>query len=500
MVLGADPNHSLPVVSYYLKRAAKQGTPMIVVDPRKTELVSFADLWLRINPRADLELLNALAALLHEKNAYDSEFVDRYAEGFSIFTYGLSSLDVDKVCRVSGLTIERLNATIEFIRGKRIAVVVGHGILQQQYGIHTMGAILNLSLMTGSLGTEGGGIYVLARENNQGGAMDMGAVPNLLPGRMPLDEHAARKTWEKNWKVKISPDPGLNMSRIIEAAESGQLKALYVMGENPLRSLPQPERVKAAIEKLEFVVVQDILNNEVVKLADVALPGAAASEKSGCFTNMEGRIQHFSPVVPPPGKAKPDWEILDLLATRLGAAEPYGAVKKIREEICRLIPPYAQMNGKGQSWLNASSPMAAFHADGAGEMISFSPVVSIADEQGDADYPFQAILGTMRFHLGSGTRTAASGRIRDFDLNGEVAICAADAEQFKLKEGDTVQVESRWGTIKRKLGCSNRVGPGQLFVPLAVNANDAMNLVDLSDLADPKSTGWKTCAVKIKKA
>jgi formate dehydrogenase alpha subunit len=500
MVLGADPNHSLPVVSYYLKRAAKQGTPMIVVDPRKTELVSFADLWLRINPRADLELLNALAALLHEKNAYDSEFVDRYAEGFSIFTYGLSSLDVDKVCRVSGLTIERLNATIEFIRGKRIAVVVGHGILQQQYGIHTMGAILNLSLMTGSLGTENGGIYVLARENNQGGAMDMGAVPNLLPGRMPLDEHAARKTWEKNWKVKISPDPGLNMSRIIEAAESGQLKALYVMGENPLRSLPQPERVKAAIEKLEFVVVQDILNNEVVKLADVALPGAAASEKSGCFTNMEGRIQHFSPVVPPPGKAKPDWEILDLLATRLGAAEPYGAVKKIREEICRLIPPYAQMNGKGQRWLNASSPMAAFHADGAGEMISFSPVVSIADEQGDADYPFQAILGTMRFHLGSGTRTAASGRIRDFDLNGEVAICAADAEQFKLKEGDTVQVESRWGTIKRKLGCSNRVGPGQLFVPLAVNANDAMNLVDLSDLADPKSTGWKTCAVKIKKA
>ena len=500
LVLGADPNHSLPVVSYYLKRAAKQGTPLIVVDPRKTELVSFAAQWLRINPQTDLELLNALAALLHEKNAYDSEFIDRHAEGFSIFTYGLSSLDVDKVSRVSGLTIERLNATAEFLKGKRIAFVVGHGILQQRYGIHTMGAILNLSLMTASLGTEGGGVYVLARENNQAGAMDMGAVPNLLPGRMPLDENGARKVWEKNWKVKISPDPGLNMSRIIEAAESGQLKALYIMGENPLRSLPQPERVKAAIEKLEFVVVQDILNNEVVKLADVALPGAAASEKSGSFTNMEGRIQHFSPVVPPPGKAKPDWEILDLLATRLGAAEPYGTVEKIREEICRLVPPYAQMNGTGHSWLNASSPMAAFHADGAGKMISFSPVVSTADEQSDVDYPFQAILGTLRFHLGSGTRTIASGRIRDFDLSGEVAICAADAEQLKLKEGDTVQVESRWGAIKRKLGCSNRVGPGQLFVPLAVNANDAMNLIDLSDLADPKSTGWKTCAVRIKKA
>jgi anaerobic selenocysteine-containing dehydrogenase len=157
------------------------------------------------------------------------------------------------------------------------------------------------------------------------------------------------------------------------------------------------------------------------------------------------------------------------------------------------------MNGEGQSWLNASSPMAAFHTDGAEEMISFSPVVSTVDEKTDADYPFQAIMGSLRFHLGSGTRTIASGRIRDFDLNGEVAICAADAEQLKLKDGDTVQIESRWGAIKRKLDCSNRVGPGQLFVPLAVNANDAMNLIDLSDLADPKSTGWKTCDVKIKK-
>jgi formate dehydrogenase alpha subunit len=499
MVLGADPNHSLPVVSYYLKRAAKQDTPLIVVDPRKTELVSFADLWLRINPRTDLEMLNALAALLHEKNAYDSEFIDRYAEGFSIFTYGLSSLNVDKVSQLTGLDIQRLNETVALLKGKRIAFVIGHGILQQRYGIHTMGAILNLSLMTGSLGAEGAGVYVLARESNQSGAMDMGAVPNLLPGRMPLDENAVRKTWEKNWKVKISPDPGLNMSRIIKAAENGQLKALYIMGENPLRSLPQPERVKAAIEKLEFVVVQDILNNEVVKLADVALPGAAASEKSGSFTNMEGRIQHFSAVVPPPGTAKPDWEILDLLATRLGAVEPYGAMEKIRKEIRRLVPPYAQMKGEGMSWLSTSSPMAAFHTDGAEEMISFSPVVSTVDEKSDADYPFQAIMGSLRFHLGSGTRTIASGRIRDFDLNGEVAICEVDAGRLKLKDGDTVQIESRWGVIKRKLGCSNRVGPGQLFVPLAVNANDAMNLIDLSDLADPNSAGWKTCAVRIKK-
>ena len=498
-ILGADPCHSLPVVSYTLKRAAKKGIPLVVVDPRKTELVSFASLWLPIKPQSDLELINALAALLHEKNACASDFIDQYVEGFSIFSYSLSSLDIQKVSRVTGLTEQRLHEAAETLKGKRIAFLIGHGILQQRYGIHTMGAVLNLSLITGSLGTEGAGIYILARENNQAGAMDMGAVPNLLPGRMPLDDDRIRKTWEKNWKVKISPDPGLNMVRMIEAAENGRLKALYIMGENPLRALPQPQRVKAALEKIDFVVVQDILNNEIVKLADVALPGAAVSEKSGSFTNLEGRIQSAAPVVPPPGNAKPDWEILDLLATRLGSQNPYGAVENIRKEIRSLVPPYAEMSGHGQSWLKAFSPMAVFHADGARKMMSFSPVVSTQDDQRDADYPFTAILGSLRYHLGSGTRTSASARIQEFDLNGEVVISTRDADQLKLKDGDAVRLKSRWGMIKRKIGRSPRIGPGQLFVPLAVNANDAMNLIDLADLANPKSAGWKTCAVKIEK-
>jgi formate dehydrogenase alpha subunit len=499
VVLGADPGHSLPVVSYTLKRAAKKGIPLVVVDPRKTELVSFASLWLPIKPQSDLELINALAALLHKENAYASKFIDRYVEGFSIFSYSLSSLDLEKVSRVTGLAIQRLHEAADILKGKRIAFLIGHGILQQRHSIHTMGAILNLSLITGSLGSEGAGIFMLARENNQVGAMDMGAIPSLLPGRMPLGDDPIRKTWEKNWKVKISPDPGLNMVRMIEAAESGRLKALYIMGENPLRALPQPQRVKAALKKLDFVVVQDILNNEIVGLADVALPGAAVSEKSGSFTNLEGRIQYFAPVVPPPGSAKPDWQILDLLATRLGSPAAYGSVENIRKEIRSLVLPYAEMNGHGHSWVKAISPMAVFGADGAGKLMSFSPVVSIQDDPSDASYPYTAILGSLRYHLGSGTRTSASARIQEFYLKGEIAVSAPDADQLKLKDGDTVQLKSRWGMIRRKIARSSRIEPGQLFVPLGFEANDAMNLIELADLANPKSAGWKTCAVKINK-
>jgi formate dehydrogenase alpha subunit len=226
LTLGADPNHSVPVVSYYLKRAAHQGIPLIVVDPRRTELANFADRWLSINPRTDLELLNGLAALLHEKEAYNPEFIDRYTEGFSLFRYGLSSLDMDKVSGITGLAKDTIQATADVLKGKKVAIVIGHGILQQKNAMHTLGAILNLSLMTGSLGSTGAGVYVLAKENNQAGAMDMGASPDLLPGRQSLGDDMARKKWEKSWQTNLSPDAGLNMDRMIEAAEKGSQKAL----------------------------------------------------------------------------------------------------------------------------------------------------------------------------------------------------------------------------------------------------------------------------------
>lgn len=186
LTLGADPNHSVPVVSYYLKRAANQGIPLIVVDPRQTELTTFASRWLSIKPQTDLELLNGIAALLHEKEAYDPEFIDRYTEGFSLFRYGLSSLDIDKVRNITGLATDIIQGTADQLKGKKVAIVIGHGILQQKNAMHTLGAALNLSLMTGSLGSTGAGIYVLTKENNQAGAMDMGASPDLLPGRQSL--------------------------------------------------------------------------------------------------------------------------------------------------------------------------------------------------------------------------------------------------------------------------------------------------------------------------
>lgn len=496
LVLGADVASTTPVISYYLKRASRNGVPLIIVDPRQTELEPFSSQYLRIHPQSDLELLNGLAALIHKKNGHDSVFLDKHTEGFSIIRYALSSLDLDRVCRVTGLQIGQLERAADLLKGRKISIVLGQGILQQRYAAHGMGAMMNLSLMTGSLGSDAAGVFVAAKENNLIGAMDMGSAPGYLPGRQPLGVERFRKIWERAWGVTLSPDSGINLVRMIEKAEKGHLKALYIMGENPLRSLPESDRVRKALEKIEFVVVQDILDTETSRLADVVLPGAAFCEKGGTFTNLEGRIQGVTPVVSPPGHAKADWEILDSLSTRLGHGNPYESVEKIGKEIKQLVPLYADLDPVGQAWVRNAGSNGA----GSRPVIAFAPIVATEDAGGETDYPYTAILGGKRYHLGSGTRTGDSPRIKALGYAGEIEISAVDAAALGVGNGDKLILVSRHGTLERAARITKEVSPGQLFVPTGVCANSAMSLIGLSDLAGKTAGGWKSCPVRLRKA
>jgi formate dehydrogenase alpha subunit len=330
--------------------------------------------------------------------------------------------------------------------------------------------------------------------------MDMGTAPDLLPGRQPLADDQVRRAWEERWNIKLPSNPGLSVAGMIEAAEKGILKALYIMGENPLRSLPQPHRVKAALQQLDFLVVQDILNTESTHIADVILPGVAFSEKGGSFTNLEGRIQSFLEVVPPQGGSRPDWEILDQLAVKLGKHESYGSLEKIRMEIREVVPMYKDLQDCGQGWITEPDPKAvAADTAAAGSLISFSAVESADEQQPDQDYPFLAILGTLRFHLGSGTRSTCSQRMRRFGLKGEVEIFPEDGAALGLQNGDTVAVVSKHGGFEREIRMEEGVGRGQIYIPLAVNGNDAMNLIGLSDITEPDSSGLKMCRVRLTK-
>lgn len=500
-VIGADPLQSAPVAGYYLKRASRiNKIPLIVVDPRKTGLLPFASIWLQIAPQSDGALLNGLAAFLYRQRSYDIGFIEQFTEGFDLYGDGLAGVDLETVARITGIDRDLIEKTGSLMNKKRVAFVVGHGILQQRYGDSAMDALINLALMTGSLGSEGKGIYLLSRENNQAGSMDMGAVPDYLPGRRPLHDTLMRENWERNWDNTISADPGLDMVRMVEEAEKGNLKALYIMGENPLRSLPQVDQVRKSLGKLEFLVVQDILATETTGIADVVLPGTAFSEKAGSFTNMEGRIQFFEPAVNPPAEARPDWEILDLLLEKVGKLKRYGSLNKLRTEINRLMPMYSDLGRDGDgAWIRETSRMKLFNDKDDGELISFSRVVHIKEELLNKEYPFKAILGSSRYHLGSGTRTSISDRVKDFELNGEVEISFNDINRLNIKEDDEVKISSPYGSIQRIVKADKGLKKGLIFIPTAYNNNDVMNLIKFTGLGIADSPGWKSCEVRIEK-
>ncbi len=368
LVLGADPTQSAPVLGYHIRRACRiKGIPLIVVDPRKTDLVPFSSLWLPLNPGSDAELIHGIAGILLRKGSCDRGFVDRFAKGFHEYKQSLSSLAFERIARLTGLEGKVLEEAARLLSGKRISFVLGQGISLQRYGAQALDAIINLSLLTGSAAGRGAGFYAIARENNERGAWDMGTVPDAFPCRKPISESGVRKHWERAWRANLSPDPGLDLGRMILEAEKGNLKALYVMGENPVRALPESDRVGKALRKLEFLVVQDILKNETTAHAHVILPGAAFSEKSGSFTNMEGRIQSFGPAMALPGEAKPDWEIIDLLSRKMGSKDQYRSISHIRHEIAHLVPEYRDLaRSPGTVWVRETSPSRLFSLEGGG--------------------------------------------------------------------------------------------------------------------------------------
>jgi formate dehydrogenase alpha subunit len=500
-VVGADPIQSMPVVGYFLKRASRmKGVPMIVADPRKTGLVPFASLWLPLTPQSDCDLIHALAAILYKKEAFDAQYIERFTKGFDLYRKDLIAFDFERTSQSTGLAADLMEEAADQLKGKRIAFVVGQGVLLQKNGVQAMHALLNLALMTGSLGDQGTGIYILAPENNGIGAYDMGAVSDSLPGRGLVTDEISREYWERIWRVRLSPDPGLSIVRMVEEAEKGNLKALYIMGENLVRGFPEIERVRRALQNLEFLVVQDILSNETSALADVVLPGAAFSEKAGSFTNLEGRIQSFEPVVSPPGEARSDLEILAQMANRMGQKDEDFSLLNIRREIRRVIPAYSELRDEpGKCWIKATSAFELFRGDGEGRLVDFTPISSTGDQAKDEAYPLEGILTSSRLHLGSGTRTGLSDRITNFSHKGDVEMSFEDAARLDLRSGDQVKVSSEHDAVTRRVRLQKDLPSGLVSLPVAFHGNESRQLVGLTQPGKEDSPGWMQVSVKVEK-
>jgi predicted molibdopterin-dependent oxidoreductase YjgC len=279
--------------------------------------------------------------------------------------------------------------------------------------------------------------------------------------------------------------------------ETGRIKAAYVMGENLLRCLPQQERVTAALKNLEFLVVQDIHRTRAALMADVVLPGAAVYEKHGSFTNMEGRIQTFSPALSPPGQARPDWEILGQLVRAMGYPEQYQSIEKIRQEIRRTVPMYQRLGNHYQEWVRNNEAGNPFTGNTA--RFSFSPASVLPQSLSDPDYPLLAHIQPVRYHLGSGTRTSRSERISKWGRQGKIELGPETIRSVGGNGDGRVRVTSRFGSIERAFKENRSLPADQILIPMAVNRNDAANLADMTGSVQANGCGWTLAWVRIEK-
>lgn len=500
VVINADPDHSVPVAAYHVKRATRTGTPLVTIDSRKTGLAPFAAARIRPEPESDPDfriplLIASLAAKIADLNGHDSGYISQFTTGWDLIKTETSSML--EANPLSSGEEKEINRAAEMLSGRKIALVLGSDVMESRHGTAIADASFNLVLATGSLGAPNAGIFIPTPESNTAGAMDMGVLPDMLPGRKPLSDSAARNKLESLWKTKLSPDSGLDLPGIIEAAESGHLKALYIMGENLIRALPESSRVEEALKKLDFIVVQDIFDNRTTRLAHVVFPGSAFAEKNGSFTNMEGRIQSFIPAADPPGQARADWHILGMLAQKMGYPEQYATIEKIRQEIRRTVPMYATLGSQRQEWIKNSEDTTPLSGKN-GDKFEFASIKQGQPAEISQGKSFTAMLGSLRWHPAGGTRTSRSPRMAAWDRDSQVRLCPADINALGLTGKEAIRISSNHGSIERRFVADPGIFPGRVFVPLGVCGNDAACLAGIDSLKQT-APAWRTCGVDIEK-
>lgn len=509
LVTGSNPTDNHPIVDLHIRRAvARHGARLIVADPRRLELAQHAHIWLRPKPGTDVAWLNGLMNVIIQEGLWDRSYVEERTENFASLKETVAKYDPDLVERITGIPAEDLKEVARLYAEAEVAsIVYAMGITQHAAGTDNVKSIANLAMLCGNVGIEGGGVNPLRGQNNVQGACDMGALANVLPGYQSLSDQGARKTFEQAWGVKISPEPGLVVTEIWPAAAKGRLKAMYIMGENPVSSNPNASQVTAALKKLDFLVVQDIFMTETANLAHVVLPAATSAENEGTFTNTERRVQRVRQALRPVGQARPDWQIICELSERIGYPMGYQSPEEVMEEIARLTPIYGgihydRLEEGGLQWPCPTRDHPGTPYLHKGQFIRgkglFSPVEFIPpSELPDETYPFILSTGRVLHHYNSGSMSRKVPGLQILYPEPLLEIHPKDAEQFNIEDGSMVKVSSRRGELVSRVRITKKSPEGVVFIPFHFR-RAAANLLTIDDLDTvSKIPEYKVCAVKI---
>jgi len=510
-IIGSNTTEAHPVISYRVKKAAREGSKIIVADPRKIELAENADVWMQHRPGTDVALLNGLIHIILEKELWDKEFVEERTEGFAELKNAVGKFTPDLVSKITGVPEKQLFEAAElYARADSAAILYAMGITQHVSGTDNVLSLANLAMVTGNLGKPNAGVNPLRGQNNVQGACDMGGLPNVYPGYQKVDDPEIGEKFARTWGEIPGYEPGLTMMEMMEAAEKGEIKGLYIMGENPVLSEPDSDHSKKALSSLDFLVVQDIFLSETAELADVVLPGVSFAEKEGTFTNTERRVQRVREAIQPIMGAKVDGDIILELAKRLGYNWQYSSVREIFAEMTSLTPSYSgidydRIEKEGIQWPcpDKEHPGTRFlhkgrfpRGKGKFHGIEFVPAAELPDEE----YPFLLTTGRKLTHYHTGTLSRRSSGLSGIDPHEMVEINPRDAERLGLKKGDKMVIASRRGEVTARANPTDRVPEKMIFMTFHFSESAANVLTN--PVLDPvaKIPEFKVCGVKIKKA
>ena len=518
IVTGSNTGENHPIIALQMKEAVKQyGAKMIVVDPRRIDLVDFAEMWLQLKPGTNVPVFSAMAHVIVEENLINHEFIANRTEGYQDFIESLEKFTPENAEEISGVPAEDIRkAARMYATAKNAAIYWGMGISQLSHGTASALALIHLAFLTGHIGRDGTGLNPLRGQNNVQGASDMGSMPFHYPGYMRVDNDDNAAKWEKTWNIEaggLSRKLGLTTTEILSHAHEGGVRALFIMGENPMMSEPNLNVTREHMKELEFLVSQDIFINESGAFADVFLPATPFAEKEGTFSNTDRRVQRVRAAQPPRGQARPDWEIICDLALRIESRlvrptakwdysnpeeilremasvnQDYAGITYERIDKVGLIYPVPDLNHPGTPTLFKES-----FPRGRGKFIplDYVPVM----EEPDDEYPFILTTGRVLEHWHGGTMTRNSALDEAYP-EARVDIHPADAEMHGIRNGDPVKVQSRRGEVVLRATVTEKTSVGVVFIPFHF-AEAAANLLT-NDALDPQALipEFKACAVQV---
>ncbi len=512
LITGTNTSECHPIIANYIREAVmKRDTKLIVVDPKRIDLVEYADIWLQPKPGNNVAWINGFMNVIINNNLHDEDYINERTEGFEELKKVVEKYTPEEVAKITGVDAEKLvEAAKLFGNAERASILYAMGITQHSNGTDNVKSLVNLSLITGNIGKEGGGVNPLRGQNNVQGACDMGGLPNVYPGYQPVDNEDNCNKFSEAWGCSCSLEKGKPLTEIPDLVEQGKLKALYIMGENPMVSEPNLEHAEHAFDKLDFIVVQDIFMTETAKKADVVLPAACFAEKDGTFTNTERRVQRVRKAVDAPGEAKDDLTILSELAKRFDV-EFSNDAEKVFEEIRTVTPQYAGITynrieeNDGVCWPCPDEEHPGTKILHVEKIIRgkglITPIENKAPkETADKDYPFILTTGRRYEHFHTATMTRRSKAPNYYVPEPALEINPVDAEKMGIKTGDRIEVFSRRGSITTNAKVSERVAEGVVFGCFHF-AESAINVLT-NNVLDPvsKIPEYKVCAVNIKKA